>query len=943
MIPIQTDLQTHVSTRDVVSCLQKQINPSSSPSTSTSPAVAKPTQLYPDSSQVLTADHGEEEEKMEMIEERQRREDERGFPTSLLRGEYNEEESATSFQEALRQWRGEKSDDESREPRNEEAMWTPIRPASVSAMATQADLAPDRGRGGREGRVPVRVEFAENSLTYMDRLLLKKHRRAPIEIGTNLKSLPNANTADETASSLTAQEEDFRRYCASLFAVPVSRGRTEPQITTPESCLVIEVLDERDGDTNGVFVAEQRTDNNRKVPSVHQVCSEETLVPQTALTSSGSPRVSCSSPSPAQPCRQSRAPAHPKAAQKLHLSKPQTSQAEHSTKSSSSKSKPSACPTAETPRTSKTSIKTPTSTSQKPSCPPYVHKSNPDRGSIQLLSSPSLAHSQTEIPKSSHSPLSFQPDVSPLASTRPPILEEHLSPSPSISFSLRSTFTVSPSSSAEVTLLPKVHQSNPLQKGSGSSLLAEKPQSSQLSPEPTSSLKLSRSPPSNLEDPRQSQHSCCDPESLLSDNQLQLPLSPVSSSPLVPLFDAYFSHGSTPTNSLVLMSSTPIPDEHESTQDTQCIPSLPSHFSDVINNPPLAVEIEEEEELSIDSGDEMSIDSLDLAPHEEDSSDEEEAQMLGRLTRGRSREEEQGSPAISHTEDPFVPADADREGDLHTDEQEQLSEPSMVMHNQSAGSGSELFCDLDGFTPLGLDMNSGHSDTPEHTHWEPVHTCQTSPHDSDPTGSEGYGPSSSLSTYTEEHQLFRMMKDNHRQPTKIHSTRPTTRGEISANERGTSGSVSSLSGKSTPTLSHRPKTNPSPLSVAVCPSLSHSPAPPLYACLSRPTSGSEFGPASRPLSRAAQEIMEICGVDHTGCEDPDLDTDTTAHTLLGLEQELRLIAKETGKQASIFGTGNSDGPDQHGNHRFTRGQAGEEQKEEEAAARRDRQSVLLLP
>lgn len=49
-------------------------------------------------------------------------------------------------------------------------------------MATQADLAPDRegegrGRGGGEGRVPVRVEFTENSLTYMDRLLLKKHRR----------------------------------------------------------------------------------------------------------------------------------------------------------------------------------------------------------------------------------------------------------------------------------------------------------------------------------------------------------------------------------------------------------------------------------------------------------------------------------------------------------------------------------------------------------------------------------------------------------------------------------------------------------------------------------------------------------------------------------------------------------------------------------------------
>lgn len=47
------------------------------------------------------------------------------------------------------------------------------------------------------------------------------------------------------------------------------------------------------------------------------------------------------------------------------------------------------------------------------------------------------------------------------------------------------------------------------------------------------------------------------------------------------------------------------------------------------------------------------------------------------------------------------------------------------------------------------------------------------------------------------------------------------------------------------------------------------------------------------LSRAAQEIMEICSVDQTGCEDPDLDTDTTAHTLNSLEQELRLLAKGT--------------------------------------------------
>lgn len=40
---------------------------------------------------------------------------------------------------------------------------------------------------------------------------------------------------------LIAEEEDFRRYFASLFAVPVGRVKTEPEIA-PESCLTIEVM-----------------------------------------------------------------------------------------------------------------------------------------------------------------------------------------------------------------------------------------------------------------------------------------------------------------------------------------------------------------------------------------------------------------------------------------------------------------------------------------------------------------------------------------------------------------------------------------------------------------------------------------------------------------------------------------------------------------------------
>lgn len=52
----------------------------------------------------------------------------------------------------------------------------------MSAAEIQADLSPDRGtegpgKGEGKERVPVRVEFTEHSLTYMDRLLLKMHRR----------------------------------------------------------------------------------------------------------------------------------------------------------------------------------------------------------------------------------------------------------------------------------------------------------------------------------------------------------------------------------------------------------------------------------------------------------------------------------------------------------------------------------------------------------------------------------------------------------------------------------------------------------------------------------------------------------------------------------------------------------------------------------------------
>ncbi|KAF0030616.1 hypothetical protein F2P81_017347 [Scophthalmus maximus] len=686
-VMLWTELRTHVSTRDVLSYSPStSTSPSSNPVTSLpvlssassrrggqSPeigreAVEKPLQTHPDTSQVLVANRAAERR----FEMGLARGDEKGFPTSLLSGEYNEEESASSFQAALRQWRGETSDGAG--------------DATISAIAIQADLPPDREAegqesGGGKGRMTLRVEFTEDNLTYMDRLLLKKHRRLPIQtydpslaFRPDLKSDTNTKE-EEVESSLTAREEDFRRYCASLFAVPVTGGRTQTQIATPEPCLVIEVLDER-------------LLGGRVLVAIVLPIYFQHLY-----------RVGVSPHSPTQASRHSsRASTEPKTALELGPPKPQTSKAEHAMKSLPSKSLPSPCPTAETTRTSQTSIKTPNSKSQKPTCSPAVPKSKAHHEIPNLLCFPPL----------------FPSDVS-LA----------------------------------------VRHSTPLRQRSDSSLQPEQSQSSNLFQEPISSPMLSQSAPSNLEAPEQSQHSLSDPDSFLSDNELKLPQSsgpnprpksleptqsqtnPAPFSTAVKTLSSSFNQSPSEVNSrekstpsygdaTVYTSSPSFSGDPESThqarQDTKCIPSISSHPLNVVQNHPFTVRMKEEEELSMDSGDEMSSDSLDLASHDGGSSDED-AQMRGRLTRRRSREGEQGISATSHLGDSFVPAHADVEKDLQTDEPERLSEePYTVTHNWSAGSGSERLSSLQGLSPRRVDLNSAHSDTPEHTHFDPGST-----------------------------------------------------------------------------------------------------------------------------------------------------------------------------------------------------------------------------
>ncbi|KAI2653351.1 Zinc finger B-box domain-containing protein 1 [Labeo rohita] len=153
----QAELQTPVSTRDVLGRLQQQVSceesqhaqGASHKSADETEATEKGSaagnlQLMSDNkiqhTQVLFVNDGVDVEDEEAGEEED---------SSLLRGGFDEEESARSFQEALKEWR-----ERGQRP--------------VSVMETQTE------KGSQQ---IIYVEFKEDTLSYMEKLLLKKHRR----------------------------------------------------------------------------------------------------------------------------------------------------------------------------------------------------------------------------------------------------------------------------------------------------------------------------------------------------------------------------------------------------------------------------------------------------------------------------------------------------------------------------------------------------------------------------------------------------------------------------------------------------------------------------------------------------------------------------------------------------------------------------------------------
>ncbi|XP_074768378.1 zinc finger B-box domain-containing protein 1 [Athene noctua] len=160
----------------------------------------------------------------------------------LLNDVFNEEESAKSFQEALLQWRKGNCD------HREQLHASEVLTESVGISEVQTNLI--------VMKEPIHIEFKKDGLSYMEKLLLKKYRRTPVDqiSGSCIKDLrpvqtPSVHQAvlgeggddDDDVDDLTVEE--VRRYWTSVFREEVPDTISE----SLESTLKIEFLDDSYG------------------------------------------------------------------------------------------------------------------------------------------------------------------------------------------------------------------------------------------------------------------------------------------------------------------------------------------------------------------------------------------------------------------------------------------------------------------------------------------------------------------------------------------------------------------------------------------------------------------------------------------------------------------------------------------------------------------------
>ncbi|XP_059507056.1 zinc finger B-box domain-containing protein 1 isoform X2 [Stegostoma tigrinum] len=176
---------------------------------------------------------------------------------SLLNGNFDEEQSLQSFQEALKEWK---------ERKPSEAHWSPkMFSVSTGTSHVQDNL--------QSLTTPIEIQFKEHNVSYLEKLLLKKYRRTPGEFfqascTNDLGSLSSSSREEESDQKdeellLTAEEIEERENYIALFKVDEPSEDTE---AVPSVLRIIE-LEETDNDTyeeTSSYLVEEADDNQQE-------------------------------------------------------------------------------------------------------------------------------------------------------------------------------------------------------------------------------------------------------------------------------------------------------------------------------------------------------------------------------------------------------------------------------------------------------------------------------------------------------------------------------------------------------------------------------------------------------------------------------------------------------------------------------------------------------
>nr|XP_041574112.1 zinc finger B-box domain-containing protein 1 isoform X2 [Taeniopygia guttata] len=176
----------------------------------------------------------------------------------LLSGAFDEKASAKSFQEALLQWRKGGSD-----PGGD--LCASEVPSAVGSCEVQTNVT--------ALKEPIHVEFQKDGLSYMEKLLLKKYRRTPVDqfFASCMKdsrpvqalSVQQAGAGggeqgdddDDDIEELT--DEEVKKYWASVYRTEESNTVSE----NAESSLQIEFLDDSEELEESSYSSVEETGN----------------------------------------------------------------------------------------------------------------------------------------------------------------------------------------------------------------------------------------------------------------------------------------------------------------------------------------------------------------------------------------------------------------------------------------------------------------------------------------------------------------------------------------------------------------------------------------------------------------------------------------------------------------------------------------------------------